>query len=68
MQGNIQKIFIVTEITASELVSLNCLYSSSEMRLFRHLSDYVFGVTSSPKIWHVNKREFFEHNFRASHQ
>ena len=44
MQGNIQKIFIVTEITASELVSLNCLYSSSETRLFRHLSDYVFGV------------------------
>ena len=44
MQGNIQKIFIVTEITGSELVSLNCLYSSSEMRLFRHLSDYVFGV------------------------
>ena len=25
-------------------------------------------LTSSPKIWHVNKRDFFEHNFLASDQ
>ena len=25
-------------------------------------------LTSSPKIWHVNKKEFFEHNFLASDQ
>ena len=25
-------------------------------------------LTSSPKIWHVNKRDFFEYNFLASYQ
>ena len=25
-------------------------------------------LTSSPKIWHVNKRHFFEHNFNSSDQ
>ena len=70
--------------------------ASSETGLFRHLSDYVFGVRkifsfwdnciwigivklsllrtgcfsseanvlrSSPKIWHVNKRDFFKFNW-----
>ena len=75
--------------------------ASSETGLFRHLSDYVFGVrkifsfwdnciwigivklsllrtgyfssvanvlTSSPKIWHVNKRDFLQLNCLSSDQ
>ena len=55
MQQEIEKKFFVSDRIASEFVSLSCHFSSAANVL-----------ASSPKIWHVNKRDFFEHNLLSS--
>ena len=61
MEQKIVKKFLLCEITASELVSFKWFLLR---RGYFSLAANV--LTSSPKIWHVNKRDFFEHNFLDS--
>ena len=49
MQQKIEQNFFLFEIIASELGPLNSLYFSSAANV----------LTSSPKILHVNNRDFF---------
>ena len=49
----------------------NCIWISIvKLSLLRtgYFSSAANVLRSSPKIWHVNKRDFFELNFLASHQ
>ena len=62
MQQKVQK-KLVSEIIASELVSLDSFYLKTG-----YFSSTPNVLTSSPKIYYVNKRKFFEHNFLASDQ
>ena len=49
----------------------NCIWTGIvKLSLWRtrYFSSAANVLTSSPKIWHVNKRDFFEHNFLAGVQ
>ena len=61
MQQKIGKNFSVSEITASEFVKLSLLTK-------RYFSSVAIVLASSPKILHVNKKDFFEKNFVVSDQ
>ena len=54
----VRKIFSVSEINACENFAINCFYFRKE-----YLSSAVNGLTNSPKILHIIKREFFQLNF-----
>ena len=61
MTEKIEKKVFVSEIIACELVSLNC-YPVLKGILLRtgYFSSGANVLTRNPKIWHVNKRDFFE--------
>ena len=58
----LRKSFFVSELIPSGLVSLNCPYVEQDTFHQQPM------LTSSRKFWHVNKRDFFEHNFFPSNQ
>ena len=61
MPKKIQKKLFFSEITASELVSLNCPIDEEDTFL-----SAANVLTSSSKILHVNKRDFLELNLLGS--
>ena len=63
MYQKIQEEFFVSEIITSELVSLKFSVLTT-----RYLSSAANLLTSSPKLWHVNKRHFLQLNCLASDQ
>ena len=53
MQKKIQKKFLVSEIIASEMAAVNCLYYESRQ---------VNALRNSFKTLHISKREFLQRN------
>ena len=62
MQQKAEKKFF-SEIIASKLV-----FVKLSLLKAGYLSSAANVLTSSPKIWHDNKRDFFKHNFIPSDQ
>ena len=63
MQQNTEKKSFVSEIIASELA-----WFKLSLLTRGYFSSSANVLTSSPKISHVNKNDFFEHNLLVSYQ
>ena len=61
MQQKTEKKFFVSKIIWIGIIQFSLLRTG-------YISSVSNVLTSSHKIWHVNKRDFFEHNFLASDQ